>query len=84
MVILPLYDVNHMFKLSTDVKELCFCANSSFEELWLGPESHKHRDSLIIRFIGIMSKYVFYKCLNNNSVEEQLVITRIVENISRL
>ena len=59
VVILPLYDVKHMFKLSTDVEELCFCANRAFEHLLFGGEIHKRCDSLMKRFIGIMIKFFF-------------------------
>ena len=68
-VILYLHDVKHMFKLSTDDEELCFCVNTAFEVLLFGGESHKCRDTLMTWFIVIMSKKGFYKCLKNNGVE---------------
>ena len=59
VMILFLYDVKHMFKLTTDVQTLCFCANDAFEELLFNPESYKCCDRLMTWFMYILRKKSF-------------------------
>ena len=78
-VIKPLFDMRHIFKENTEVKALCLCANYAFEELLWNAESHKKRDRLMERFTDILKGRGFYTYLKKNGVEEQNLITNMLE-----
>ena len=82
-VIKPLYDMRHIFKEDTEVKALFFCANDAFEVLLCNAESHLQRDRLMERFTDILKERGFYTYLKKNGIEEQNLITNMLEGFCK-
>jgi hypothetical protein len=78
-VIKPLYDMRHIFKEDTEVKALCFCTNFAFEVLLWNAESHLQRERLMERLTDILKERGFYTYLKKNGIEEQNLITKMLE-----
>ena len=83
-VIKPLYDMRHIFKEDTEVKALCFCTNYAIEELLWNTESHLQRDRLMGMFTDILKDRGFYTNLKKNGIEEQRLISNMLEGFSEI